>query len=176
MRVVGGRWGGQRIDAPPGRSTRPTTDRTREAIFNLVGARLDLRGAAVLDVFAGSGALALEGLSRGAATATLVERHGVTLAVARRNAARLGADGVALVRADALPWLDRADGTFDLVLADPPYALDRLPDLPALLCARLAPGGLAVLEHDARHAFEDAPGWELSRAYGSTVVSLFRGA
>ena len=154
-------------------------DRTREAIFNLVGARLDLAaarggtGAVVLDVFAGSGALALEALSRGAARATLVERHGPTLAVARRNARDLGAEA-AFVRADALAHLARPGEAVDLALADPPYDLDRLRDLPELLRARLTPGGLAVLEHDARHAFEDAPGWELSRAYGKTVVSLFR--
>ena len=180
MRIVGGRWRGHGLSAPPGRGTRPTMDRTREAIFNLVGARLDLAaanggtGATVLDVFAGSGALGLEALSRGAARATFVERHGPTLAVARRNARALGAEGAAFVRADALAFLSRPGEPADLVLADPPYDLDRLSDLPELLRARLAPDGLAVLEHDARHTFDDAPGWELSRAYGKTVVSLFR--
>lgn len=174
MRIVGGRWKGHALAAPPGRNTRPTMDRTREAIFNLVGARLDVRGASALDVFAGSGALGLEALSRGADRLTLVERHGPTLAVARKNARALGAEGAAFVRADALAFLARPGEAVDLALADPPYALDRLAELPALLVARLAPDGLAVLEHDARHAFEEAPGWELSRAYGKTVVSLFR--
>jgi 16S rRNA (guanine(966)-N(2))-methyltransferase RsmD len=181
VRVTGGALARRTLEAPKGRRTRPTTDRVREALFSLVGARLDLGGAAVLDLFAGSGALGVEALSRGAARAVLVERHGPTLAVARRNVAALGlTERAALVRADALAALRQsagpAAGPFDLVLADPPYDLRVLPDLPALARPRLAPGGLFVLEHDARHAFDAAPGWLLSRPYGRTVVSLFGGA
>ncbi len=162
------------LDAPKGDRTRPTTDRVREALFSALGSRLDLAGARVLDLFAGSGALGLEAVSRGAAHATLVERHGPTLALARRNAQTLGvADRVATVRADALVHLDRADATFDLVMADPPYDLAEIPTLPALARSRLAPGGLFVLEHDARHAFDDAPGLVWTRAYGRTVLSVF---
>ena len=180
MRVTGGALARRTLEAPKGRHTRPTTDRVREALFNLVGARLDLDGAAVLDLFAGSGALGVEALSRGGAHATFVERHGPTLAVARRNADALGlAERAAFVRADALAALRQPAGPlaarFDLVLADPPYSLDALPDLPALARPRLAPGGLLALEHDARHTFDAAPGWLLSRAYGGTVVSLFGG-
>ena len=174
MRVVGGRFARRPLRAPRGNRTRPTTDRVREALFNLLGARMDLDGARVLDLFAGTGALGLEALSRGAAHVTFVERHGPTLALARDNAASLDVAAHArFARADALAHL-RADGpAFDLVLADPPYDLGALPDLPALAQARLAPDGLLALEHDARHAFGDAPGHVLSRAYGRTVVSLF---
>ena len=175
MRIVGGRLARRTLDAPKGDRTRPTTDRVREALFNLLGARLDLGGAAVADLFAGSGALGLEAISRGAARATFVERHGPTLAVARRNAEALGVgDRATFVRADAVKTLRRGSfGPFDLVLADPPYDLPELPDLPALVRPALAPGGVAAVEHDARHAFEGAPGWLLSRTYGGTVVSLF---
>lgn len=177
MRIVGGRLARRTVEAPKGNRTRPTTDRVREALFNLLGARIDLGGAAVADLFAGSGALGLEALSRGAAHVTFVERHGPTLALARRNAAALGVeDQAAFVRADAVRALRRETlGTFDLVLADPPYDLDGLADLPALARPALAVGGVVALEHDARHAFDDAPGWLLSRTYGGTVVSLFRG-
>ena len=174
MRITGGALARRSIDAPRGSRTRPTTDRVREALFSALGSRLDLAGADVLDLFAGSGALGLEALSRGAARATFVEHHAPTLAVARRNAAALGVgDRAAFVRADALAWLRRAPGAFDLVLADPPYGLDALAALPDAARAALSPGGLFVLEHDARHAFDAADGWRQSRAYGSTVVSLF---
>lgn len=174
MRIVGGRLARRSIEAPKGRQTRPTTDRVREALFNLLGARVDLDGARVLDLFAGSGALGLEALSRGAAHATFVERHGPTLSLARRNAEALGVAGrCAFVRADALAVLRQSGPEADLVLADPPYDLPEIPALPALACARLGAGGLLVLEHDARHTFDGALGHVLSRAYGRTVLSVF---
>ncbi len=170
MRVTGGRFVRRPLAAPKGDATRPTTDRTREALFSALGHRVDWHGARVADLFAGSGALGLEALSRGAAHATFVERHGPTLAVARANAASLGVEG-AFVRADVLGWLERAgDARFDLVFADPPYALDAVPALPDLVRPILTPDGVLVLEHDARHAFADAV-W--TRAWGRTVVSLF---
>lgn len=177
MRIVGGALARRTIEAPRGRQTRPTTDRVREAIFNLLGARIDVSGARVLDLFAGSGALGLEALSRGAARATFVERHGPTLAVARRNAESLGVlDRSTFVKADALAVLRRPSSEpADLILADPPYDLSALPDLPTLARPHLLPAGLLVVEHDARHDFADAPGWILSRSYGGTVVSLFEG-
>ncbi|HEX8385338.1 MAG TPA: RsmD family RNA methyltransferase, partial [Rubricoccaceae bacterium] len=163
------------LKAPPGRDTRPTSDRVREALFNLLAARTRFDGAAVLDLFAGSGALAMEALSRGAASATVVERHGPTLAVAKANAAALGLSAaVQPVRADALAFLKRASGPpYGLAFADPPYALAEIPALPALVRPHLAPGALFALEHDTRHDFAGAPGLVLTRAYGQTVVSLF---
>ena len=176
MRITGGSLARRTLDAPKGDRTRPTTDRVREAVFSALGSRTDLAGARVLDLFAGSGALGLEALSRGAAHATFVERHGPTLAVARRNAAALDvSDRAVLVRADALAFLGGAPGPFDVVLADPPYDLPGLAGLPAAVRPLLAPGGLFLLEHDARHAFEAADGWLQSRAYGRTVVSWFGG-
>ena len=173
MRITGGTWGRRPIQAPPGRATRPTTDRVREALFSLLDARGALHEARVLDLFAGSGALGLEALSRGAAHATFVERHGATLAVARRNAAELEAADAAFVRADVRTFLGRARDPVELVLADPPYDLPWLPELPARVRPHLAPGGVLVLEHDARHDLSEAPGFEQARTYGGTVVSIF---
>ena len=173
MRITGGTWGRRPIQAPPGRGTRPTTDRVREALFGLLDARDALHQARVLDLFAGSGALGLEALSRGAAHATFVERHGATLAVARRNAADLEAEAAAFVRADVRTFLGRPRDPVDLVLADPPYDLGWLPELPALALPHLVPGGVLALEHDARRDFGAAPGFEQARAYGGTVVSIF---
>lgn len=175
MRIIGGTYRGHRLRAPKG-ATRPTTDRTREAIFNLVQHRLALAGADVLDLFAGSGALGLEALSRGAASATFVEQRGAALGTIRQNAAALGvADRCTVLRADALRFLEGTpDAAYALIFADPPYALDALARLPDLALAHLAPDGLFVLEHGPDHAFDDHPALETSRAYGQTVVSLFR--
>lgn len=174
MRIVSGHHRGHPLQAPKS-GTRPTTDRTREAIFNLLAARVRLVGIEVLDLFAGSGALGLEALSRGASRATFVERAGPALRVLRANVETLGVgDAATLVRADALRWLDRpAASRFDLILADPPYDLPDLDRLPDLALPHLADGGLLVLEHDTRHAFDDHPALDMSRAYGRTVVSLF---
>ena len=176
MRITGGTLARRPIEAPRGDRTRPTADRVREALFSALQSRVDLGGARVLDLFAGSGALGLEAVSRGATHATLVERHGPTLALARRNARSLGVlDRVAPLRADALVHLGRLSGAFDLILADPPYALAELPTLPTLARPLLAPGGLFVLEHDARHDFAEANGLVWTRAYGRTVLSMFEG-
>src|SRR3954467_7982650 len=120
LRIVAGRWSGRRLVAPRGRDTRPTSDRGREALFSILG---PLDGARVLDLFAGSGALGLEALSRGAASATLVERAPAALRVLRDNVADLGA-GAEIVAADARSYLRGARGQgaqYDLVFLDPPY-------------------------------------------------------
>jgi 16S rRNA (guanine(966)-N(2))-methyltransferase RsmD len=175
MRIIGGTYRGHRLRAPKG-ATRPTTDRTREAIFNLVQHRVALAGADVLDLFAGSGALGLEALSRGAASATFVEQRGPALGTIRQNAAALGvADRCTVLRDDALRFLEGTpDTAYALILADPPYALDGLTRLPDLALDHLTPDGLFVLEHGPDHAFDGHPALDTSRRYGQTVVSLFR--
>jgi 16S rRNA (guanine966-N2)-methyltransferase len=122
MRIIAGTWRGRPIEAPPGRGTRPTADRVRETLFSMLASRLgsfeDLR---VADLFAGSGALGLEALSRGAASATFVESDLQAAAAIRRNADKLGAsDRIHLIAISALA-LPRSD-PFDLIFADPPYA------------------------------------------------------
>lgn len=179
MRVIAGRLGGRRLVAPRGRSTRPTSDRVREALFSMLG---DVTGARVLDVYAGTGALGIEALSRGAARATFVESARPALAALRENLASLGLGDAA--RVVPLP-AERAhadverDGPFELVLADPPY--DRLGEAASfLLRLASAPGALAegvrvVLEHAARAPAPALPPLEhrTTRTYGDTAVSLY---
>lgn len=178
MRIIAGSLRRRTFRVPAGVHTRPTTDRTREALFGLVESRLDLAGADVLDLFAGSGALGLEALSRGAAAVTFVEQQPAVLKVARDNAHALGvAEAAHFWRADAVSYLERYRGpAFSLILADPPYELPALARLPALALPHLQPEGLFVLEHDRRHRFDDHPHLDTSRAYGRTVVSIFRAA
>lgn len=175
MRIIAGTLKGRPLKAPPGPDTRPTADRTREAIFSLLLARRELHDAAVLDLFAGTGALALEAISRGAAYATLVESLPAAARVARDNARALGVeDACVFVRADAVRYAATYRGpAFDLVFADPPYELSDLTRLPELVLPHLTPDGFFVLEHDRRHSFDEHPALVTSRAYGRTVVSLF---
>ncbi len=176
MRIIAGRLRRRSLSAPKGHLTRPTSDRTRESIFNLLESRLALDDADVLDLFAGTGALGLEALSRGAVAVTFVEQASQVLKYARRNADDLGvADACGFLRADAVGYLERYSGPpYDLILADPPYDLDALARLPDLALPHLKPHGLFVLEHDTRLSFDDHPCLDTSRPYGRTIVSVFR--
>lgn len=184
-RIVAGSAGGRRIAVPGGRdarSTRPTTDRVREALFAaLVSARSGLAGDAVLDLFAGSGALGLEAVSRGAASAVLVEADAAAAVTARANATAVGLAGaVRVVRRTVAAYLATAEGPgrtpFDLVVADPPWSLPAaaVDDvLVRLADGWLAPGATVVVERARR---DPGPSWPMGfdpwpvRLYGETAL------
>ena len=177
MRIIAGSRKGARIFAPKGLDVRPTGDRVREAVFNLIG---PVDGADVLDLFAGSGAMGLEALSRGAASATFVESDRGAAETILRNLDKLGLEGAHVYREDAARRLasDAAAGRrYDLVLVDPPYRmLTRfLPTLAAHVPSVLAPDGLVVVESEAKEEPELPLPVRTSRRYGSTRVTLFQG-
>lgn len=149
MRIIAGEWRGRPLVAPRGMATRPTADRVRETLFSMLGSRLGgFDGLAVADLFAGSGALGLEALSRGAGSATFVERDSAALAALAANVAKLGAGNRAhIVAGDALK-LPLGRGPFDLILADPPYGPGSGSAVAAAVMASgwLAPGGWLVVE------------------------------
>ena len=172
MRVVAGAYGGRRLKAPAGRATRPTADRVREALFSILG---PLEGTRVLDLFAGSGALGIEALSRGAASATFVDSDARAIAAVRANLDALGAEAE-VARADALAFLAREPGTFDLVFLDPPY--DSAEQLAGPLSQRLpqvaSDDGLIVSESDKRSPLGlDLPLAD-ERIYGDTRIAIHR--
>ncbi|MGQ4614653.1 16S rRNA (guanine(966)-N(2))-methyltransferase RsmD [Nocardia sp. R7R-8] len=178
-RIVAGAAGGRRLRVPPS-GTRPTSDRVREALFSALDARLDFAGARVLDLYAGSGALGLEALSRGAEYALLVESDRKAAAVVRGNIADLGLTGAELRVATvaSVLQLGGADG-FDVVFSDPPYAVDNaavLADLSALTeRGWLRAGALVVLERSARSPEIAWPAGYVpakSRRYGETRIEL----
>ena len=176
MRIVGGTLGGRVLRAPHGAATRPTSEKVREAIFNILGS---VEGARVLDLFAGSGGLGIEALSRGAAHATFVDAGKPALAAIRANLRELGLEdraavlamdaAVAAQRPPAVPW--------QVVFVDPPYASDLARRaVSALPTGSLAPGARVVIEHDRRGMPPESLGSLLrtdQRRYGDTMVSFF---
>ncbi len=176
MRIVSGTARGRRLAAPRGDDTRPTSDKVRSAVFNVLGQYFD--GGDVLDLYAGTGAMALEALSRGCARATCVESAPRAAEVIAENAATCGfADRVTVLRRrveDALAGLP--EGCFDLAFVDPPYALGPGAALEGL-GRTLRPGALAVVEHDRKAPPADRVG-ALSlvdrRAFGGTGISIYR--
>ena len=176
MRIVGGTLGGRVLRAPAGSATRPTSEKVREAIFNILP---DVAGAEVLDLFAGSGALGLEALSRGAAHATFIDRAKPALAVLRANVAALGlAERATIVAGDAVELAARHTPAtpWRFVFVDPPYRSELAPRA-VLALGALAPDAVIVIEHDRRNAPPDALGSLLrtdERRYGDTRVSFYR--
>ena len=172
MRVVAGTARGRRLVAPGGTDTRPTSDRVRESIFNALGSLDAIVGARVVDLFAGSGALGIEALSRGATHCTFVEPGRAALSAIRRNLDGAGVDERAtVVERTAESFLRGRPGPFDLALCDPPYAFDDWPALLAVLDA-----AFVVCESD--RPVDLGPGWSATRTrrFGGTVVTFGRPA
>jgi 16S rRNA (guanine966-N2)-methyltransferase len=172
VRIIGGEHRGARIFAPRGNETRPTSDRVREAAFNLIG---PVEGASVLDLFAGSGAMGLEALSRGAASATFVETDRDACRTIDRNIAKLRVTGATVLQRDVFQVLATETRTHDLVLVDPPYDFDQDTRLAPYLARALAPDGLVVYETTSRRepALEGLHA-RTSRTYGSARLTLFQ--
>ena len=172
MRIIAGEWGGRRLQPPPGRATRPTSERVREAWMSAVAPALP--GARVLDLFAGSGALGLEALSRGAAHATFVETAPAALRSLQANLAQLGAaERASVVRTDALRYAEGLEaGAFDVAFADPPYG-QGLAERLAQLFQQRPFAGLFCVEHRRTDAVPELPGAR-QRRYGDTVLTFLR--
>jgi 16S rRNA (guanine966-N2)-methyltransferase len=186
MRITGGTLRSRALKAPKGASTRPTTDRVREALFGILASAGAIEGARVLDLYAGTGALALEALSRGAASAVLVESAREALEALRANVRTLGLDDhVRIVGSDVAQAMRRLGdaGPFDLVFADPPWAMVDAGPPVTVLCDLARRGGIAaegrvVLEHSARTPSPDIDGLARLdlRRYGDTALTFYKPA
>ncbi len=174
MRIVAGDLRGRRLISPgSSEAVRPTADRVREAVFSILGG---VEGAVVLDLFCGTGALAIEALSRGAERATMVDSR---TSLARRNAGALGVSGrCEFIRGDAIRYLRRARRRFDLIFCDPPYRLaDRLEgELDSLIGARLAEGGRLITESATRRPLTLCLPLLTERRYGDTTIRIHEAA
>jgi len=159
VRIIGGKWRSRVLRFPPAAQLRPTPDRVRETLFNWLGQRLD--GLACLDLFAGSGALGFEALSRGAARVVMVERDRAVAQALRASARELQAAGAEIVEGDALKYLERTTERFDVVFLDPPFASDLAAKALAMLPAHLAEGSRVYVESGQR--VESDPQWRTLR-------------
>lgn len=159
VRIIGGLWRSRLIEFPEAADLRPTPDRVRETLFNWLGQHLT--GLACLDLFAGSGALGFEALSRGAASVVMIEKNPAALRALRDNAQKLGATGLTVVRGDALEFARGARSRFDVVFVDPPYRQGMQVAALDLLRGLLAEGGRVYVETDA--VLEPPRGWAVFR-------------
>ena len=176
MRVITGKYKGRRFDIPPRFKARPTTDFAKENLFNVLRGYVDFEGLRAADLFAGTGSISLELLSRGCSHVVAVELDAMHFGLIRDIVNKLDDHNVSVVRGDVLRFVPRCKETFDLVFADPPYALKELTRLPDMILQSnlLEKGGLLVLEHGRDHNFSDHPAFVEHREYGSVNFSFFR--
>ncbi|MDR1336738.1 MAG: RsmD family RNA methyltransferase [Tannerella sp.] len=177
MRIIRGIYGRRRFRIPPSFSARPTTDFAKENLFNVLDNLTDWDGMTALDLFAGTGSIAFEMLSRGCRRVTAVELNPVHVSFIRKVAGELRTEALDLIRGDVFRYLRSASGqAFDLIFADPPYSLKELPELPRLIADSqwLREGGLFVLEHSGAYDFSALPQFSQKRVYGSVNFSLFK--
>jgi 16S rRNA (guanine(966)-N(2))-methyltransferase RsmD len=178
VRIITGKYKGRRLSTLNDGSVRPATDRVKGSIFNMLQNRLALGGASVLDLFAGSGSLGFEALSRGAAAVVFVDDAPDALELIEENAAMLGCvDQCQIIQADAVRYVSSAGEKFDLIFADPPYAYPGTPSIPEAVFARklLKNGGFLIIEHSRKGSFPSSPLYTVSerREFGNTHVSFF---
>lgn len=176
MRIIRGKYGKRRFDVPRNITARPTTDFAKENIFNVIENIEDIEGEDVLDLFAGTGAISLEFLSRGAGSVTSVEMAATQANFIRSVKEKLGDNALRIIRGDVFKFLASAKRPYDIVFADPPYDHSRFDEIPTLILGSGAvkPGSLVIVEHNAKHDFSALPGFVEHRAYGSVNFSLFR--
>jgi 16S rRNA (guanine(966)-N(2))-methyltransferase RsmD len=176
MRIIRGIYGHRRFQIPPSFSARPTTDFARENLFNVLENRIDWEGLTALDLFAGTGSISFEMLSRGCRSVTAVELNHAHVSFIGKVAGELKTDALHLIRGDVFRYLHSAPRqTFDFIFADPPYMLKELPELPRLVLDGdlLREGGHFVLEHSKAHDFSMLPHFHQKRTYGSVNFSIF---
>ena len=175
MRIITGLYKGRHFDIPRTFKARPTTDFAKENIFNVMNGYICFDGAQALDLFAGTGSISLEMLSRGCGHVTSVEGDRDHAAFIRQCVDKTGARNHALVRGDVFRFMKSCRQQFDFIFADPPYALPELPTIPRLVFEHnlLKPHGVLVFEHGKHNSFEDDPHFVEHRAYGSVNFSIF---
>lgn len=178
MRIIRGKYGRRRFNVPTNITARPTTDFAKENIFNVLENIIDFEEEQpeALDLFAGTGAISFELLSRGCRAVTSVEKAATQAGFIRKVAKELGADNHTLVRGDALRFIETGAHPYDIVFADPPYNLPGFGEIPAKVLASkvLHPGSIFIIEHSKAYDFSTLPHFLEHRAYGSVNFSIFR--
>ena len=176
MRVISGQYGGRRLSPPKNITARPTTDFAKESLFNLLNNRLDFDGIDMLDLFAGTGGIGIECVSRGARSVTAVEIAHVQQNWIISCCRQLGIRNLSVIRGDVFKFLSACRMQYDLIFADPPYALEQLPTLPEVILEKdiLKKEGWLVIEHGKDTDFTSHPRHVETRTYGSVHFSFFQ--
>ena len=179
MRVITGVYKGRIINTVTDLSVRPATDRVRQTVFDMLANRIEFEGATVLDLFAGSGSLGIEALSRGAAHVTFVERGEEAVQHLKHNVRSLGCEAATeICEMDAMIFLKGRQSSYDLVFADPPYAFDRTEEIPQVVFREkmVKPQGYLIVEHSKDVRFEGTPLYRKGpeKRFGRTVVTFFQ--
>lgn len=176
MRIIAGEWGGRKIH-PPSKMpyTRPTTDLAKEGLFNILQSNRDLEGLKTLDLFGGTGSISFELASRGAAELTIVEKDSQMLGFIRKTAETLGLSRMKIIPSDVFRFLKNCKDQYDFIFAGPPYALETIDQIPALVVngSLLRENGWLVLEHTPRNHYKEFPLFVAERNYGTTLFSIF---
>lgn len=176
MRIISGKYGGRRLSPPKNITARPTTDFAKESLFNLLNNRMDFEGIDMLDLFAGTGGIGIECVSRGAREVTAVEIAHVQQNWIISCCRQLGIRNLSVIRGDVFKFLSACRTKYDLIFADPPYALEQLPTLPDVILGQdiLKEDGWLVIEHGKDTDFTTHPRHYETRTYGSVHFSFFQ--
>ena len=175
MRIIAGSLRGRRLNPPATLPVRPTTDMARESLFNILNNYVDYEDCSVMDLFAGTGAVSLEFVSRGVRDVTSVDINMQCTDFIKQASTQFGVKNIHVVRADVFDLLKRVNRKFDIIFADPPYALENLASLPDLVFDKeaLTSDGIFVLEHPREFNFEEHPHFWQHRAYGKVNFTFF---
>lgn len=175
MRIIGGRLGGLRLNPPKNLPVRPTTDLAKEALFNILLNKIDFENIQVLDLFSGTGNIAFEFASRGAAQVVAVDRSFDGINYIKDTAKKHGLDNIKTYKSDVFKYIDIETEQYNVIFADPPYDLNRIPEIPRLIHEKnlLLPGGLLIVEHQSMQKLDNQPGFAEQRKYGHSSFSFF---
>ncbi len=178
MRIIGGQLRGLRLNPPKNLPVRPTTDLAKEALFNILQNQVEFEGLRVLDLFSGTGNISLEFASRGAEKVTAVDRSVHCVHYLKDTARQHGLTSITVFRDDVFKYLQLETEQFDLIFADPPYDLNRIPEIPKVIFDQnlLSPGGLLIVEHQSMQNLSNHPGFTEQRKYGHSSFSFFKAA
>lgn len=175
MRIISGLYKGRRIPTPSNIKARPTTDFAKEGLFNLLNNRIDFEGIDMLDLFAGTGSIGVEFISRGSASVTSIETYDIHCAFIKKVCSELKIKNLQLLKMDVFKFIGSTNLQYDMIFADPPYDLKYLEEIPDLIFKNnlLKSDGLFVMEHSSHNKFEAHPYYLDHRAYGNVNFSFF---
>lgn len=175
MRIISGKYKGRRLQLPKNYKARPTTDFAKENLFNVLNNMIEWEGCEALDLFAGTGSISLELVSRGCPKVICVEKYPPNYAFIEKAKDSLNASELSIYKTDAFKYLELTKDTFDIIFADPPYDLKVLSEVPRLILEKklLRKGGIFIMEHSKEYDFSNLPLFKEKRVYGSVNFSIF---